>query len=95
MLGRECLSVEVAINTEHDKQNNSIRASSNKTYTYYMQQLNKLIIENKALQNENEDRKERRQNVRNRQDKTDTKVYLTVSLVKVINSFKPFRNQAE
>lgn len=26
----------------------------NKTYTYYMQQLNKLIIENKALQNENE-----------------------------------------
>ncbi|WP_308277728.1 hypothetical protein [Prevotella sp.] len=95
MLGRECLSVEVAINTERDKQNNSIRASSNKTYTYYMQQLNKLIIENKALQNENEDRKERRQNVRNRQDKTDTKVYLTVSLVKVINSFKPFRNQAK
>ena len=30
------------------------RASVNKTYTYYMQQLNKLIIENKALQNENE-----------------------------------------
>ena len=43
-----------AINAERDKQNNGIRASVNKTYTYYMQQLNKLIIENKALQNENE-----------------------------------------
>lgn len=44
-----------------------------------------------------EDRKEQeaRQNVRNRQGKTDTKVYLTVLLVKVMNSFKPFRNQAE
>ena len=44
----------VAINAERDKQNNGIRASVNKTYTYYMQQLNRLIIENKALQNENE-----------------------------------------
>ena len=44
----------VAINVERDKQNNGIRASVNKTYTYYMQQLNKLIIENRALQNENE-----------------------------------------
>ena len=44
----------VAINAERDKQNNGIRASVNKTYTYYMHQLNKLIIENKALQNENE-----------------------------------------
>lgn len=171
----------VAINAERDKQNNGIRASVNKTYTYYMHQLNKLIIENKALQNENEvlkaenakvkqhisqldenavrrvtaqkdvvierlnsqlvskneditklktdyntlwekykilvlhwndlrkqpeliqavkrveDRKEQeaRQNVRNRQGKTDTKVYLTVLLVKVMNSFNPFRNQAE
>ena len=44
----------VVINAERDKQNNGIRASVNKTYTYYMQQLNKLIIENKALQNEND-----------------------------------------
>jgi DNA-binding transcriptional regulator YbjK len=44
----------VAINAERDKQNNCIRASVNKTYTYYMQQLNKLIIENRALQNKNE-----------------------------------------
>lgn len=43
-----------AINVERDKQNYGIRASINKTYTYYMQQLNKLIIENKALQNEND-----------------------------------------
>ena len=43
-----------AINVERDKQNNGIRASVNKTYTYYMQQLNKLIIENKALRNEND-----------------------------------------
>lgn len=43
-----------AINVERDKQNYGIRASVNKTYTYYMQQLNKLIIENKALQNEND-----------------------------------------
>lgn len=43
-----------AINVERNKQNNGIRASVNKTYTYYMQQLNKLIIENRALQNENE-----------------------------------------
>ena len=43
----------VAINAERDKQNNGIRASVNKTYTYYMQQLNKLIVENKALQEEN------------------------------------------
>lgn len=43
-----------AINAERDKQNNGIRASVNKTYTYYMQQLNKLIVENKALWNEND-----------------------------------------
>ncbi len=30
-----------------------------------------------------------------RQDKTDTKVFLTDSLVKVMNNSKPFRNQAE
>ena len=44
----------VAINAERDKQNNGIRASVNKTYTYYMQNLNKLIGENKALRNEND-----------------------------------------
>ena len=43
-----------AINAERDKQNNGIRASVYKTYTDYMQQLNKLIVENKALWNEND-----------------------------------------
>lgn len=42
-----------AINAERDKQNKGVRAYVNKTYTYYMQQLNKLIVENKALQEEN------------------------------------------
>lgn len=43
----------VAINAERDKQNNGIRASVNKTYTYYMQQLNRLINENRSLEAEN------------------------------------------
>lgn len=42
-----------AINVERDKQNNGIRASVNKTYTYYMQQLNRLINENRSLEAEN------------------------------------------
>ena len=169
----------VAINAERDKQNEGVRKSVNKTYTYYMQNLNKQIEENKSLHAENdalktennkvkqrisqldenavrrvtaqkdvvierlntqlaskneditklkteyntlwkkskilvfqwndltkqpeiieavkrvEVRKIRRQNVRNRQDKTDIKVSLTDSLVKVMNSSKPFRNQTE
>ena len=44
----------VAINAERDKQKEGVRKSVNKTYTYYMQQLNKLIVENKALWNEND-----------------------------------------
>ena len=42
-----------------------------------------------------EDRKKQKQNVRYRQDKTNTKVHLTDSLVKVTNNSKPFHNQAE
>lgn len=42
-----------AINVERDKQNYGIRASVNKTYTYYMQQLNRLINENRSLEAEN------------------------------------------
>lgn len=42
-----------AINVERNKQNNGIRASVNKTYTYYMQQLNHLINENRSLEAEN------------------------------------------
>lgn len=61
----------VAINAERDKQNNGIRASVNKTYTYYMQQLNKLIIENKALQNENDTLKTENTEVKQRISQLD------------------------
>ena len=60
-----------AINVERDKQNNGIRASVNKTYTYYMQQLNKLIIENKALRNENDTLKAENTEVKRRISQLD------------------------
>lgn len=60
-----------AINVERDKQNYGIRASVNKTYTYYMQQLNKLIIENKALQNENDTLKTENTEVKQRISQLD------------------------
>ena len=44
----------VAINAERDKQNEGVRKSVNKTYTYYMQNLNKQIEENKSLRAEND-----------------------------------------
>ena len=44
----------VAINAERDKQNEGVRTSVNKTYTYYMQNLNKQIEENKSLRIEND-----------------------------------------
>ena len=43
-----------AINAERDKQNEGVRKSFNKTYTYYMQNLNKQIEENKSLRAEND-----------------------------------------
>lgn len=43
-----------AINAEGDKQNEDVRKSVNKTYTYYMQNLNKQIEENKSLRAEND-----------------------------------------
>lgn len=43
-----------AINAERDKQNEGVRKSVNKTYTYYMQNLNKQIEENKSLRVEND-----------------------------------------
>ena len=47
-----------AINVERDKQNYGIRASVNKTYTYYMQNFNCLINENRSLEAENKVLKE-------------------------------------
>lgn len=43
-----------AINAERDKQSEGVRKSVNKTYTYYMQNLNKQIEENKSLRAEND-----------------------------------------
>ena len=43
-----------AINAERNKQNEDVRKSVNKTYTYYMQNLNKQIEENKSLRAEND-----------------------------------------
>lgn len=43
-----------ATNAERDKQNEGVRKSVNKTYTYYMQNLNKQIEENKSLRAEND-----------------------------------------
>ena len=43
-----------AINAERDKHNEGVRKSINKTYTYYMQNLNKQIEENKSLRAEND-----------------------------------------
>ncbi len=60
-----------AINIERDKQNNGVRASVNKTYTYYMQQLNKLIVENKALQKENDTLKAENTEVKHRISQLD------------------------
>lgn len=43
-----------AVNAERDKQNEDVRKSVNKTYTHYMQNLNKQIEENKSLRAEND-----------------------------------------
>ena len=72
----------VAINAERDKQNNGIRASVNKTYTYYMQQLNKLIIENKALQKGNDTLKAENTEVKQRISQLDENAVIRVTVQK-------------
>ncbi len=71
-----------AINTERDKQNASVRSSVNKTYTYYMQQLNKLIVENKALLNENETLKAENAQVKHRISQLDVNAVRRVTAQK-------------
>ena len=71
-----------AINVERDKQNYGIRASVNKTYTYYMQQLNRLIIENKALRNENDTLKAENTEVNQRISQLDEKAVRRVTAQK-------------
>ena len=62
-----------AINAERDKQNEDVRKSVNKTYTYYMQNLNKQIEENKSLHAENDALKTENTKVKQRISQLDEK----------------------
>lgn len=62
-----------AINAERDKQNEDVRKSVNKTYTYYMQNLNKQIEENKSLRAENDALKAENNKVKQRISQLDEK----------------------
>lgn len=62
-----------AINAERDKQNEGVRKSVNKTYTYYMQNLNKQIEENKSLRAENDALKAENSKVKQRISQLDEK----------------------
>lgn len=62
-----------AINAERDKQNEGVRKSVNKTYTYYMQNLNKQIEENKSLRIENDALKTENNKVKQRISQLDEK----------------------
>ena len=62
-----------AINAERDKQNEDVRKSVNKTYTYYMQNLNKQIEENKSLRAENDALKIENNKVKQRISQLDEK----------------------
>lgn len=62
-----------AINAERDKQNEDVRKSVNKMYTYYMQNLNKQIEENKSLRAENDALKTENNKVKQRISQLDEK----------------------
>lgn len=62
-----------AINAERDKQNEGVRKSVNKTYTYYMQNLNKQIEENKSLRAENDALKTENNKIKQRISQLDEK----------------------
>ena len=69
----------VAINAERDKQNEGVRKSVNKTYTYYMQNLNKQIEDNKSLRAENDALKAENNKVRQRISQLDEKAVKRVT----------------
>lgn len=73
----------IAINAERDKQNEGVRKSVNKTYTYYMQNLNKQIEENKLLRAENDALKAENNKVKQRISQLDEKAVerVTIQLV--------------
>ena len=68
-----------AINAERDKQNEGVRKSVNRTYTYYMQNLNKQIEENKSLRAENDALKAENNKVKQRISQLDEKAVKRVT----------------
>ena len=70
----------VAINAERDKQNEGVRKSVNKTYTYYMQNLNKQIEENMSLRTENDALRTENNKVKRRISQLDEKAVERVTI---------------
>lgn len=79
-----------AINEARYKQNEGVRTSVNKTYTYYMQNLNRLINENKSLEAENDTLKEENAIVKERISQLDENAVRRVAAEKdkVIGTLK-------
>ena len=83
-------SLDNAINEARDKQNEGVRTSVNKTYIYYMQNLNRLINENKSLEAENDTLKEENAIVKERISQLDENAVRRVAAEKdkVIGTLK-------
>ena len=83
-------SLANAINEAREKQNEGVRNSVNKTYTYYMQNLNRLINENKSLEAENNALKEENTSVKERISQLDENAVKRVAAEKdeVIENLK-------
>ena len=71
-----------AINEARDRQNEGVRTSVNKTYTYYMQNLNRLINENKSLEAKNQALKAENASVKERISQLDEKAVKRVAAEK-------------
>ena len=85
-----------AINEARDKQNEGVRNSVNKTYAYYMQNLNRLINENKSLEAENNALKEESASIKERISQLDENAVKRVTAEKdeIIESLKGKLNAA-
>ena len=75
-------SLVEAINAARDRQNEGVRTSVNKTYTYYMQNLNRLIKENKSLEAKNQALKAENASVKERISQLDEKAVKRVAAEK-------------
>ena len=83
-------SLVEAINAARDRQNEGVRTSVNKTYTYYMQNLSRLINENKSLEAENNALKEESASIKERISQLDENAVKRVAAEKdeVIKNLK-------